>query len=112
MLAEHLAERHPDELTVEQRKQARGKRVFLDYLRNAYGQTTVAPYAVRAIEGAPVATPLTWPEALAEGLSPRQYTIKNIFRRLGRKDDPWLEIGRHGKSIAAARRRWEAHRPT
>lgn len=116
MLAEHLAERHPDELTVEQRKRARGSRVFLDYLRNAYGQTAVAPYAVRAIAGAPVATPLTWPEALADGLSPRRYTIENIFRRLGQKDDPWIEIGRRGKSIAGARKRWEAlvtaHRET
>lgn len=108
ILAEHLAERHPEELTVGQRKQARGSRVFLDYLRNAYGQTTVAPYAVRAIENAPVATPLTWTEALADGLSPRQYTIKNIFRRLGQRDDPWLEIGRRKESIAAARKRWEA----
>lgn len=108
MVADHLAEQHKDELTVEQRKQARGERVFLDYLRNAYGQTAVAPYAVRAIEGAPIATPLTWPEALAEGLSPRQYTTRNIFRRLGQKDDPWADIGRRGKSITDARKQLEA----
>ena len=107
-LAEHLAERHPDELTVQQRKKARGQRVYLDYLRNAYGQTAVAPYAVRALEGAPVATPLAWPEALASGLSPRAYTIQNIFRRLQRTGDPWLEMHRRGASIAAARRRWKA----
>jgi bifunctional non-homologous end joining protein LigD len=108
MLAEHLAERYPEELTVEQRKAARGERVFLDYLRNGYGQTTAAPYAVRAIEGAPIATPLTWPEALADGLSPQKYTIQNIFRRLGRKDDPWAGIGRKGASIADARKRLQA----
>jgi bifunctional non-homologous end joining protein LigD len=104
-LAEHLAGRYPDELTVEQRKAARGERVFVDYLRNGYAQTTVAPYAVRAIEGAPVAAPLTWSEALAEGLSPRKYTIENIFRRLGQKDDPWAGIDRKAKSIVAARNR-------
>lgn len=107
-LAEHLAARHPDELTVEQRKSARGDRVFLDYLRNAYGQTAVAPYAVRPIEGAPIATPLTWAEALAADLSPRKYTVENIFRRLGQKDDPWRGIERRSKSIAAARQRLDA----
>ena len=105
---QYLADQNPTLLTIEQRKNKRGDRVFLDYLRNAYGQTAVAPYAVRAIEGAPVATPLTWPEALSAGLSPRQYTIKNLFRRLGRKGDPWADIARRGESIAAARQRWDA----
>jgi bifunctional non-homologous end joining protein LigD len=104
-LAEHLAGRYPDELTVEQRKAARGARVFVDYLRNGYAQTAVAPYAVRAIEGAPVAAPLTWPEALAESMSPRKYTIQNIFRRLAQKEDPWAGIDRKASSIAHARNR-------
>ncbi|MEQ9123830.1 MAG: non-homologous end-joining DNA ligase, partial [Alphaproteobacteria bacterium] len=47
-LADRLADRRPDLLTTEMRKQARGDRVFVDYLRNAYGQTAVAPYAGRA----------------------------------------------------------------
>jgi bifunctional non-homologous end joining protein LigD len=102
LLAEHLAERYPEELTVEQRKAARGERVFLYYLRNGYGQTTAAPYAVRAIEGAPIAAPLTWPEALTDGLSPRKYTIENTFRRLGQMDDPWAEIDRKAKPMADA----------
>jgi len=107
-LAEHVARRHPDKLTVEQRKQARGNRVFLDYLRNAYGQTAVAPYAVRAIEGAPVATPLTWSEALAADMSPRKYTIRNIFRRLGQTDDPWADIDHQAKPLAPAHERLRA----
>lgn len=56
------AARHPDLLTVEQRIKAREGKVFLDYLRNAYAQTTVAPYAVRAKPAAPVATPIDWQE--------------------------------------------------
>jgi bifunctional non-homologous end joining protein LigD len=103
-VAGRLAGQHPDTLTDEQRKQARGDRVFLDYLRNAYGQTAVAPYAVRAIVGAPIATPVTWSEALAEEMSPRKYTMANIFRRLGQTDDPWAGIDRHSQSIAAARK--------
>lgn len=53
-LAEYLASAHPDMHTVERRKSKRGDRVFLDQLRNAYGQTAVAPCALRAIEVAPL----------------------------------------------------------
>ena len=101
-IAEHLARRHPGELTVEQRKRARGDRVYLDVMRNAYGQTAVAPYTVRARPGAPVATPLDWSELDDAGLKPDRYTISNIFRRLGQKSDPWREIDRHARPVDTA----------
>lgn len=50
----------PAHRTVEVRKEKRGGRVYLDIMRNAYAQTAVAPYSVRARNGAPVATPLEW----------------------------------------------------
>ncbi len=90
---------------MEQRKSRRGRRVFLDYLRNASGQTAVAPYAVRAIEGAPIATPLRWNEVGAADLEPREYTVANIFRRLAQTDDPWSGMGRRAISLKAASRR-------
>ncbi|MFP4536773.1 MAG: non-homologous end-joining DNA ligase [Dichotomicrobium sp.] len=93
-LARILAERHPDDLTVAQRKAKRGNRIYLDTARNAYGQTAVAPYGVRARPGAPVATPLDWDEALAADMAPQKYALGNIFRRLGNKDDPWRDIAR------------------
>ncbi len=93
---------YPDELTITQRKEKRGDRVFIDYLRNAYGQTSVAPYAVRALIHAPVATPLGWEELGSTELDARSYNIENIFRRLGRKRDPWAEMDKHAQSIAKA----------
>lgn len=100
-----LAARHPELMTVEQRKAKRGDRVFLDDLRNAYGQTSVAPYAVRARPGAPIATPLEWNELGNGTLSPRKYCIANIFRRLGQRDDPWADMARHAQGLGKARRR-------
>lgn len=97
-ITERLAGEAPDLLTVEQRKEKRGSRVFLDYLRNAYGQTAVAPYAVRARPEAPIATPLDWSEALGSA-GPRDYRLENIFRRLGQKADPWR--GMDARAIAA-----------
>lgn len=107
-LATCLAERHPDDLTVEQRKESRKGRLFLDYLRNAYGQTAVAPYAVRAREGAPIATPLDWVEVSAKDLTADAYTLGNIFRRLSQKADPWAEIDRHGHAVSEAAGRLRA----
>ena len=89
-----IAETAPDLITTEHRKKDRGGRVFLDYLRNARGQTAVAPYAVRARTGAPIATPIRWSE-VNQDLDPRRYHIGNIFRRLGQIDDPWRDIARH-----------------
>ena len=65
-----LAARHPGLVTTEQRKDKRGRRVYLDIMRNAYAQTVVAPYAVRARPGAPVAVPLHWEEVADSHLTP------------------------------------------
>lgn len=88
-LAERLADEAPDLFTVAHRKADRGGRVFIDTLRNAYGQTTAAPYSVRALPGAPVAAPLAWREVEDASLSAQAYSIGNVFRRLGQIDDPW-----------------------
>lgn len=101
-LARVLAARHPERLTVEHRKERRGERVFLDYLRNGYAQTAVPPYAVRARPGAPVATPLEWDEL--GGMEPRRYTVRNVLKRLAQKQDPWRMIDDGARPLDAARR--------
>lgn len=103
-VAGRLAEDHPDELTVEQRKDKRGKRIYLDTGRIAYGQTMVTPYAVRARPGAPVATPIERDELSDSKLDPRKYTVKNIRQRLSRKGDPWSAINRSARSIQHLRK--------
>ena len=100
-VAEVLAQRHPDMLTADIRKEKRVGRVFIDYLRNAYGQTGVAPYSVRARSNAPVATPLEWSEVTTT-LRSDAFTIKNIFKRLGHRDDPWKDIDKHAQSLSRA----------
>lgn len=103
-IAEHVAAENPDRLTTKQRKDARGDRTFLDINRNAYGQTTVAPYSLRARPHAPVATPLDWAEL--GSAKPNAHTIRGVRRRLSQKDDPWAGIAAHAGSATAARRRF------
>jgi bifunctional non-homologous end joining protein LigD len=104
-IAEHVASKEPGRFTMEQRKPKRRGRLYLDVMRNAYGQTAVAPYAVRARKGAPVATPLAWEELEDARLTPGRFTLKTVPRRLERKADAWRGIGRHASSVASARRR-------
>jgi len=97
-----LVRRHPERYTLAQQKDQRAGKIFLDWLRNAYGATAVAPYAVRALPAAPVATPLEWQE-LENGAGPRDWTIENIPDRLGQKNDPMAGIMRHARSLAPRR---------
>lgn len=104
-IAQTLADEAPDRFTTEARKARRGDRLYLDTGRNAYAQIAVAPYAVRARAGAPVACPLDWSELTR--IEPDQITIHTIFRRVGRKDDPWAGIDEHPGSVGAARTRFK-----
>lgn len=96
-MADVLAERYPDELTIEQRKEKRKGRIYLDVLRISYAQTAVPPYAVRAREEAPIAVPIDWDEL--GDVTPRKYTVRNVFRRMGQKKDPWASMFDHAASL-------------
>jgi bifunctional non-homologous end joining protein LigD len=98
-----LVRRHKNRYTLEQRKEKRHDRIFLDILRNAYGATAVAPYSVRARTNATVATPLDW-EEIEDGASPRDWTILNIKNRLSQKKDPWSGMMRHAYSLSKRRK--------
>lgn len=104
-VAKVLAGRHPERLTAEVRKEKRGGRLYLDTARNAYGQTGVAPYALRSHPEAPVATPLQWEELSQTDVNARRYTFRNIFRRLGKIEDPWKNIARHRHSLKKPQQR-------
>jgi bifunctional non-homologous end joining protein LigD len=94
----------PDKLTTEFRIAKRGERLFVDMHRNAYAQHAVAPYAVRALPKAPVATPLHWEELSDRRLSPQSWTVKTIQSRLESEGDPWQGIARTATRLRAASR--------
>ncbi|MGW1808967.1 non-homologous end-joining DNA ligase [Streptomyces sp. NPDC002078] len=102
-VAELLASRHPDRLTTAARKEDRGDRLYLDVQRNAYAQTAVAPYTVRARPGAPVAVPLAWEQLDDPGLDARRWTIADAVDQAG--TDPWSGPPGRGRALGPARRR-------
>ncbi|MEU9558756.1 non-homologous end-joining DNA ligase [Streptomyces fumanus] len=105
-VAETLAAAHPDRLTTAARKKDRGDRLYLDIQRNAYAQTAVAPYTVRARPGAPVATPFTWDQLADPALHARRWTVADAVAQA--RTDPWAGIMGRPRALGPARRRLEA----
>jgi bifunctional non-homologous end joining protein LigD len=104
-VAELLVGREPGRFTIEQRKDKRRGRLYLDTARNAYAQTAVAPYAVRALPGAPVACPIDWSEL--NRVEPRSFTLRTTPRRVARKRDPWAGIWSNARSLREPSHRLE-----
>jgi bifunctional non-homologous end joining protein LigD len=80
-------------------KAARKGKIFIDYLRNDRGATSIAPYSPRARHGAPVAAPLAWKE-LDESRVPR-FLVAEFAKWKGRlRHDPWKAMLMKRQSIA------------
>jgi bifunctional non-homologous end joining protein LigD len=96
-VSQELARRSPATITVQARKTDRQNRVFADWLRNAFGQTIVAPYSVRCRPGAPVSTPLLWDE-VSPRLDPSRFNLRTIERRL-ETADPWTDFWQYRQDL-------------
>lgn len=78
-----LAAREPDRFTATMSKAKRKGKIFIDWLRNQRGSTSVLPYSARARKGAPVAAPVAWDELDDIGSAGR-FTIADAERLLER----------------------------
>ncbi len=87
-----LEEQSPKKYTTNMSKKKRVNKIFLDYLRNGFGATAVAPYALRAKKGATVAMPISWKE-LETLKGGDAFNIKTSLERLVKmKTDPWQKF--------------------
>src|SRR6266851_3348945 len=91
---------HPELYLTKMTKAARKGKIYLDYLRNERGATSVAAYSPRARAGGPVSMPLHWSEL--------KLTERPVFRvadfdewkdRL--KKDPWKAMAGLKQKITA-----------
>jgi len=94
-----LIDRFPDDLTTEFSKAERGDRIYLDLGRNNYPATFAAPYSVRAIEGAPVVTPIDWSELEDPTIDARRYTITTVLDRLHANGDAWASLAESARPL-------------
>ena len=81
----------PEIATITRVVEARRGRVYVDYLQNGHGRLLVAPFAVRALPGAPVSMPLRWPQVTKRLKLPR-FNIRTAPKLLAKTGDPMAEV--------------------
>ncbi|HST43782.1 MAG TPA: non-homologous end-joining DNA ligase [Luteimonas sp.] len=99
--ANALAERRSDRYVATMSKAKRGGRIFIDWLRNSRGSTSVASWSLRARPGAPVAVPLRWAD-LGGLPGPATFDLSSAMARAARlRADPWAGFSELEQALPA-----------
>ncbi len=99
-VSEDIVAAEPQLYTSKLPKASRKGKVFIDYLRNGRGATSICAYSTRSRPGAPVSTPLAWEELEDLDLRGNTYTVENLDARLASlKSDPWADFRTVKQSI-------------
>ncbi|HLT91033.1 MAG TPA: DNA ligase D [Woeseiaceae bacterium] len=92
LLANCVVHRLPEIATVERQLDARGGKVYVDYLQNGHGRLLVAPYSARTVPSASVSMPLRW-EQVTSKLDPTRFNLRTVPGLLARqKRDPFAGV--------------------
>ncbi|WP_233590129.1 non-homologous end-joining DNA ligase [Dyella dinghuensis] len=106
-IATRMATGQPQEFVDTASKTKRAGKIYVDYLRNTRGATSIANYSLRTRKNAPVATPLRW-EELSKIEGGDAFTIRSLPRRLSRlRKDPWENIDSVKQTLSAAMKKLE-----
>jgi bifunctional non-homologous end joining protein LigD len=97
----HLAQTIPQRFVAKSGPRNRVGKVFVDYLRNGFGATTVSAWSARSRPGLGVSVPLAW-EELPDLTSASQWTVANAAERFEIGNEPWAAMERSRKGLAAA----------
>jgi bifunctional non-homologous end joining protein LigD len=104
-IVSHMAKMLPERFSAVSGPKNRVGRIFIDYLRNGLGATTICAYAVRTREGLPVSMPI-FREEVEELKGGNQWNIHNAHERLAEVgDEPWADLKKTRQTITAEMRR-------
>jgi bifunctional non-homologous end joining protein LigD len=107
-VVQHMARTIPSLFVAKSGAQNRVGRIFVDYLRNGKGATTIAAFSVRARPGLGVSVPVKWSE-LAKLTAANQWNIFNVHERLAKlREDPWKDYAKTRQDLEKAARILEA----
>lgn len=98
--AKAMEQSAPERYTANLSKAARKGRIFIDYLRNGRGSTTIAPWSSRAKKGATVSVPVDWRD-VEKGLAPDAFSMTDMaaIRKRVKAADPWADFFGKGKAL-------------
>jgi bifunctional non-homologous end joining protein LigD len=100
-IVEHMARALPMRFVAKSGPKNRVGKIFIDYLRNGFGATTVAAWSVRSRPGLGVSVPVAWDEV--EKLhGSAQWHVANIHKRLDQGNAPWNDYDASAQNITAA----------
>lgn len=88
-VAEVMEQKWPDRYTSNVRKASRTGKIFIDWIRNGRGATSIAPYSIRARKGANVSMPIAWDEL--DTVAPDGINMADALLRIG-GNDPWKDF--------------------
>ena len=105
LLVQHMSRTIPKLFVAKSGARNRVGRIFIDYLRNGKGATTIAAFSLRARPGLGVSVPVTWREL--NGLeAANQWNFRNVFERLEKlRADPWKDYRGTKQTLEAALRK-------
>lgn len=85
-IGDYLVKKYPKEITLERSIERRKGKLYFDYLQMWRGKSMICAYSPRAKENGTVSAPITW-EEIQQGISPLDFTIKNMIRRIEKVGD-------------------------
>ena len=103
-VVEHLAQTIPARFVAKSGPKNRVGKIFVDYLRNGFGATTVAAWSVRSRPGMGVSVPVEWDE-LPKLKSGAHWTMQDIEERIPVGNAPWADMDKLRIGLAAAMRK-------
>lgn len=100
-VVQHLARTIPQRFVAKSGGSNRVGKIFIDYLRNGYGATTVCAWSARSRPGLGISVPVRWAEL--EGLKGGDHwTVRNVHSRLDEGNGPWDDYEASRTALAAA----------
>jgi bifunctional non-homologous end joining protein LigD len=100
-IVEHMAQTLPMRFVSKSGPKNRVGKIFIDYLRNGFGATTVAAWSVRSRPGLGVSVPLDWDE-VDKLHSSSQWSVANIHTRLDKGNTPWDDYEKSAQNVTQA----------
>jgi len=100
-IVNHLSKTLPDRFSAKSGAKNRVGRIFIDYLRNGRGATTVAAWSARVRPGLGISVPVRW-EELPKLKSGAHWTVKTVHTRLDEGNAPWADYDKSATTLTKA----------
>ncbi|MBA5635491.1 DNA ligase D [Duganella sp. LX20W] len=100
----HIARLIPERFSAKSGPRNRVGRIYIDYLRNGRGATTVCAWSARARPGLGISVPVEWDE-LERLDGGDHWTVRTIEQRLDVGNAPWKDYARSARGLAGPMRR-------